>query len=190
MVSHYKIRYLLTIYLNFIFSSVHNFRCGCIIDIFVMCLCVLIILMESSSKTRTTTCESLNCVVANWIFQIFFVINRKNANAAVRDRDGLLALHHAVLRSHLQIVEMLLSYTSALTVCQRYFSVWQCWQYSIMVRMLVLNLSCVVLVFDCDPTLWVNHPLSVSHVSLPSLWGRQLSSIPFSYVLTLQMQTV
>jgi len=41
---------------------------------------------------------------------------RKNANAAVHDHNGLLALHHAVVRNNLHIVEILLSYTAALTV--------------------------------------------------------------------------
>jgi len=41
---------------------------------------------------------------------------RKNANVAIPDRDGLLALHHAVLCSNQHIVNLLLSHTAALTV--------------------------------------------------------------------------
>jgi len=43
-------------------------------------------------------------------------VYRKNANVAIRDRDGLGALHHAVLRNNLHIVEILLSHAAALTV--------------------------------------------------------------------------
>jgi len=48
----------------------------------------------------------------------FFVhsVYSKNANVAVRDCDGLLALHHAVLRNNQQLVDILLSHTTALTV--------------------------------------------------------------------------
>jgi len=48
----------------------------------------------------------------NW----FVIVCSKNANHGVRDRDGLLALHHAVLRNNRHIVEILLSRTAALTV--------------------------------------------------------------------------
>ena len=41
---------------------------------------------------------------------------RRNANVAIRDRDGLLPLHHAVLRNIEHVVEILLAHTAALTV--------------------------------------------------------------------------
>jgi len=78
---------------------------------------------------------------------------RKNASAAISDRDGLLALHHAVLRNNLQIVEILLSYTAALMV-----SVWHCLGFSLHNTFINVNdLGLLFLFCSLQKTLYVLH---------------------------------
>ena len=44
-------------------------------------------------------------------------VARNKANAAIRDRDGLLPLHHAVVHSNQHVIDVLLSHScTALTV--------------------------------------------------------------------------
>jgi len=83
----------------------------------------------SMSTTTTTTRDRgdrygpMGPITSRKNYRIFLLqlsneLCRKNANTAVHDRDGLLALHHAVIRNNLHIVELLLSYAAALTVRQ------------------------------------------------------------------------